>query len=331
MNPIQTKITLHKLKNFVKEDLSQMDLVIARLTHGKEQLIFKLSNHLIASGGKRLRPILTIICAKLFGYAGNKHIDFAAAVEFIHTATLLHDDVVDESSLRRGKPTANHQWGNKASILVGDFLLSQAFKLMVAQNSLEALDILSSASAVIAEGEVMQLAATNNLTITEIQYIEIIKAKTAELFAAACQIGAVVANGSEPENQALRHFGMSLGIAFQIIDDALDYSANIMDLGKDIGNDFKEGKVTLPVLIAYRRSNELEKAFWLRTMKLLDQKPEDLEQAIDLIKKHDAFNYCLDQAKSYINQASAALSGFPPSEAKLILSGILDFAIERSY
>jgi len=331
MTAIRTSFSLNKLKSFVKDDLTLMDEVINTRITGKEQLIFSLSNHLIASGGKRLRPILTILCAKLFDYQGTRHINLAAAIEFIHTATLLHDDVVDESELRRGTATANSKWGNKASILVGDFLLSQAFKIMAHDGSIEALEILSSASAIISEGEVMQLEATSNISINQQQYLDIIKAKTAELFAASCEISAVITNRPTKEQEALRSFGMYLGIAFQIIDDALDYSSNQTELGKEIGNDFKEGKITLPVLIAFKHANEEERVFWLRTMHRLDQQHDDLAKAIKLINQHDAFSYCLTEAKIYIAKAKTQLEMFETSEAKELLLDILDFAIERSY
>jgi octaprenyl-diphosphate synthase len=323
---------IKKLQSFVEADLAKMDERIHRLTKGKDELVFLLSNHLISSGGKRLRPILTIICSKLCGYnKGDRHINLAAAVEFIHTATLLHDDVVDESALRRGVPTANHKWGNKASILVGDFLLSQAFKLMVEDGSLRVLDILSSASATISEGEVMQLAATSNLNLNEDQYIDIISSKTAELFAASCQIGAVVAKKQEQEEQYLRNFGNYLGIAFQMIDDALDYSAKEKDLGKSIGDDFKEGKITLPLIITFSKCNDQEKQFFKRTIQDLNQQADDFEQAIDLINKYNAFDYVINSSKNYIAKAKDQLNFFPTSEAKSILLDILQFSIARTY
>jgi octaprenyl-diphosphate synthase len=322
---------IKKLQEFVGDDLEQMDVQINSLIIGKEHLISTLSNHLISSGGKKLRPILTIICSKLCGYIGTRHINLAAAVEFIHTATLLHDDVVDQSSLRRGSPTANNKWGNKAPILVGDFLLSQAFKLMVKDGSLKILDVLSSASAIIAEGEVMQLSATNNIEITEQKYIEIISAKTAALFAAACQIGPIITGLSEEKQQSLYNFGNYLGIAFQMIDDALDFSAKEQELGKSIGDDFKEGKVTLPVIIACSKASIEEKLFFNRTMHQMIQTSEDLELAINIINKYQAFDYVINQAKNYINLAREQLKDFADCTAKNMLLDILDFSINRSY
>src|SRR6187397_3703718 len=226
------------------------------------ELIPKLAHHLIDSGGKRLRPMLTIAAAKLCGYRGDGHVRLAASVEFMHTATLLHDDVVDESDLRRGKTAARMLWGNEASVLVGDFLLGQAFRMMVEVGSLRALDILSAAAATIAEGEVMQLAAAKNTATTEDEYLAVIRGKTAELFAAACEVGPVIANRPKAEQTACRSVGMNLGIAFQLVDDVLDYGGKAAKLGKNIGDDFREGKITLPVVLAFRRGNDSERAFW---------------------------------------------------------------------
>jgi octaprenyl-diphosphate synthase len=327
---VQTNSFLTELNNFVNEDLAEVNDLIKNLTKGREELIFLLSTYLVSSGGKRLRPILTLLCAKLCGYQGKHHIALATAVEFIHTATLLHDDVVDESSLRRGMLTANNKWGNKASILVGDFLLGQAFKLMVDAGSLKVLDILSQASITIAEGEVMQLASTNNINITREQYLEVIQAKTAELFAASCQIGGVLVENLEQET-ALRSFGMNLGIAFQILDDMLDYSAKEEELGKTVGDDFREGKVTLPVIIAYANGTKQEQNFWSKTIQDLKQQPEDLVLAIDLINQYDAINLSRDIAKQYLQKAREAVIIFKESPAKHLLLDLLIFSLERSY
>src|SRR5690348_1387827 len=246
-------------------------------------LIPQLAGHIVASGGKRLRPMLTLGCARLCGYNGNRHIALAAAVEFIHTATLLHDDVVDASDLRRGRDTANAVWGNKPAILVGDFLFSRSFELMVADGSLRILDILSRASSVIAEGEVLQLMTQNNLKTTEASYLDVIRAKTAELFAAASRIGAVVAERPHEEEVALDRFGRDLGIAFQLVDDMLDFSGRQTELGKSIGDDFRAGKVTLPILLAFGRGGEEERGFWRRTLEEMDQRSGDLEHAKRLL------------------------------------------------
>lgn len=325
------KVKLQKLQSLIAPDLEQVNQVILQLTGSRADLIPQLSNHLIASGGKRLRPILTLLSARLCGYTGSSHINLAASVEFIHTATLLHDDVVDESALRRNLPTANNVWGNKASILVGDFLFSQAFKLMVQEKSLRSLEILSHASAVISEGEVLQLMAANDITASEETYLQIIRAKTAELFAAACQIGAVIADRTQEEEQALRSYGMNLGIAFQMVDDALDYSATQEELGKTIGDDFREGKATLPIILAYARGTTKEKTFWERTIKECSQQAGDLEQAIVLINHYDAGIHTLNEAKRYASLGNDALTVFPESEEKSVLRDILEFSVERAY
>ncbi len=243
-------------------------------------MIPEVANHLINSGGKRLRPMLTLALARLAGYAGDGHIKLAAAVEFMHTATLLHDDVVDESELRRGRLAARMLWGNEASVLVGDFLLGQAFKMMVEVGSLKALEILSVAAAVIAEGEVMQLAAAKNTATTEDEYIAVIRAKTAELFAAACEVGPALSARQKAEQAASRSFGMNLGITFQLVDDALDYGGAAARLGKNIGDDFREGKITLPVVLAFRRGSDAEREFWRRTLERGETTDADLDHAI---------------------------------------------------
>jgi octaprenyl-diphosphate synthase len=322
---------LATIQSYIEHDLHRVDQVIIHHTGSRAGHIPLLSNHIISSGGKRLRPVLTLICAKLCGYEGERHIHLAASVEFIHTATLLHDDVVDESHLRRGTPTANNLWGNKISILVGDFLLSQAFQLMVKDGSLRTLDILSSASAVISEGEVMQLVAINNIAMTEENYSEIITAKTAELFAASCQIGAVVAGMEHSTEMLLRSFGMNLGIAFQIIDDALDYSAQEADLGKTIGDDFREGKVTLPVIHAYSLGSPEERDFWKRTMQDNNQQEGDLQLAVSLLHKHQSLPYAMQQAVAYAALAKQSLDIFPASEAKSILQLLIEFSVQRAY
>src|SRR5499427_3885192 len=242
--------------------MGRVNAAILSRTGSEVTMIPEVANHLINSGGKRLRPILTLALAQLTGYGGDGHIKLAAAVEFMHTATLLHDDVVDESEMRRGRLAARMLWGNEASVLVGDFLLGQAFKMMVEVGNLKALEILSSAAAVIAEGEVMQLAAAKNTATTEDEYIAVIRAKTAELFAAACEVGPVLSTRPRAEQAACRSFGMNLGVAFQLIDDALDYGGKAAKLGKKVGDDFREGKITLPVVLSFRRGNDGEREFW---------------------------------------------------------------------
>src|SRR5471032_3149740 len=262
-------------------------------------MIPEVANHLISSGGKRLRPILTLATAGLCNYSGEGHIKLAASVEFMHTATLLHDDVVDASEMRRGKLAARMLWGNEASVLVGDFLLGQAFKMMVEVGSLQALGILSSAAAVIAEGEVMQLAAAKNTATTEDEYLAVIRAKTAELFAAACEVGPTLSARPKAEQAACRSFGMNLGIAFQLVDDALDYGGKAARLGKNVGDDFREGKITLPVVLAFRRGSDGERAFWQRTLERGETAEDDLEQAIGLITKHRAIEDTITRAQHY--------------------------------
>ena len=323
---------LHELRGLVASDLDQVNALIMEIGGSRVELILDMADHIISSGGKRLRPILTLASAQLCAYQGQRHIDLAAAVEFMHTATLLHDDVVDESLLRRGAETANNLWGNKASVLVGDFLLGQAFQLMVRSESLRVLEILSRAAAVIAEGEVKQLVAKNSLETNFDLYLDIITSKTATLFAAACEISPVMARRPKPEHQALEQFGLNLGIAFQIADDALDYSAKQEELGKNIGDDFREGKVTLPVLYAYERaSSDEERAFWGRVIEEHQQKPEDLQQAVTYIYNTGALEATMERAKEYAELGRRALGIFPDSPVKNTLLRLLDFVVDRPY
>jgi octaprenyl-diphosphate synthase len=294
-------------------------------------MIPEIANHLIESGGKRLRPMLTLAMARLSGYAGDGHVKLAAAVEFMHTATLLHDDVVDGSEMRRGKLAARMLWGNEASVLVGDFLLGQAFKMMVEVGSLRALEILSSAAAVIAEGEVMQLGAAKNTATTEDEYLAVIRAKTAELFAAACEVGPALAGRPKAEQAACRSFGMNLGIAFQLVDDALDYGGKAAKLGKNVGDDFREGKITLPVVLSFRRGNEEERAFWTRTLEQNEVADSDLEHAISLMTKHRALEDTIKRAHHYGGMAKDALALFPASPMKQALEEAVEFCIARAH
>src|SRR3974377_28785 len=272
--------------------------ILAR-TGSQVTMIPEVANHLISSGGKRLRPMLTLAMAKLAGYSGDGHIKLAAAVEFMHTATLLHDDVVDESDMRRGRLAAPLLWGNEASVLVGDFLLGQAFKMMVEVGNLQRLSILSAAAAVIAEGEVMQLGAAKDTATNEDEYMAVIRAKTAELFAAACEVGPALAAKDKAELAACRSFGLNLGIAFQLIDDALDYGGKSARLGKNVGDDFREGKITLPVVLSFRRGGERDRAFWNRTLGKGDICDGDLDEAIALIGKHHAIEDTVGRARHY--------------------------------
>lgn len=322
--------SLDALYALVKPDLKNVDTLILSLVRSDVALIESVAQHIVASGGKRIRPALTLIASQLCGSTSGRQVALAAAVEFIHTATLLHDDVVDESKLRRGSPTANAAFGNKASILVGDFLLSVAFQLMVSDGSLKVLKILSDASAVISKGEVMQLMTEGEPETSVEDYLKVIASKTAVLFAAACELGAVAADKPEHEN-SLRDFGQHIGIAFQLIDDALDYSANQATLGKTVGDDFREGKVTLPIIASYRAGNDEEKAFWQRTIGEGDQKDGDLEQAQALIANHKAIEQTIELARDYCDRARAALAGFAPSPAKSAMLDIVDFCANRAY
>jgi octaprenyl-diphosphate synthase len=322
---------LDAVQSLVEADMKRVNrLIVARLD-SPIRLIPELAGHLVAAGGKRVRPMLTLIASQLTGYRGDRHIKLAAAVEFIHTATLLHDDVVDESDLRRGLATANTIWGNQASVLVGDFLFSRAFQLMVEDGSLEVLRILSNASAVIAEGEVAQLLTTNDVATDEATHLEVITAKTATLFAAAAEIGAVVAERPLAEAEALRTYGEALGIAFQLIDDALDYSAREVVLGKSVGDDFRDGKITLPVVLAYRRSGPEERRFWQRTLERSEQREGDLAHAIELMERHGAIAETVERAASHGDTARRALDLFAPSTPKQALLDLVDFCIARAY
>ena len=319
------------LKTFVGEDLAQVNEVILARMNSRVPLIPELAGHIIAAGGKRLRPLITLACARMCGYAGTRHVKLAACVEFIHTATLLHDDVVDESNLRRGNATANAVWGNQASVLVGDFLFSRAFQLMVEDGSLKILDILSTASAVIAEGEVLQLLTTNDTATTEDAYLEVVSAKTAALFEAAARIGAVVADRPRTEEDTLESFGRNLGIAFQLIDDVLDYSAHQATLGKTVGDDFREGKITLPIVLAFRRGNEVEREFWKRTLEAGDQTDDDLQQAIAYLNARQALADTIERARHYAAMARDALGIFSDSEVKKTLVDVVDFCVDRAH
>ncbi|MFC6049999.1 polyprenyl synthetase family protein, partial [Methylobacterium hispanicum] len=278
--PSEAEASLNDLVALVADGMARVNTTILSRTGSEVAMIPEVANHLISSGGKRLRPILTLACADLCGYAGGEGaVKLAASVEFMHTATLLHDDVVDESDMRRGRIAARIKWGNEASVLVGDFLLGQAFRMMVEVGSLKALDILSAAATVIAEGEVMQLTAAKNTETTEEDYLAVIRGKTAELFAAACEVGPVLAERPQDEQDACRAYGMNLGIAFQLIDDALDYGGTSDALGKNVGDDFREGKITLPIVLAFRHGSEAERAFWRRTLQDGEIREGDLEEA----------------------------------------------------
>lgn len=320
-----------RLAAAVADDMTRVNQLIIDRMASPVVLIPQLAGHIVAAGGKRLRPMLTLASAELCGYEGDRHIPLAAVIEFLHTATLLHDDVVDESDLRRGQASANAVWGNKPSVLVGDFLFSRAFEIMVEDGSLEVLGLLSKTSCVIAEGEVLQLMTSNDTETDERAYLEVIQSKTAQLFAAACQIGGIVADRPKAEQEALAAYGMNLGIAFQLIDDVLDYSAKQAELGKTIGDDFMEGKITLPVILSFLRGDDEERAFWKRTLEDLDQKDGDLAEAQRLMTNHSALDDTVERARHYGSMARDALGVFKASEVKEALIELVDFCIDRPY
>jgi octaprenyl-diphosphate synthase len=327
----QSTASIDALVDLARADMDRVNATILSRTGSDVAMIPEVANHLISSGGKRLRPMLTLAMAQLSGYGADGHIKLAAAVEFMHTATLLHDDVVDESEMRRGKMAARILWGNEAAVLVGDFLLGQAFKMMVEVGSLRALEILAAAAAVIAEGEVMQLAAAKNTSTTEDEYVAVIRAKTAELFAAACEVGPAIAGRPRAEQAACRSFGMNLGIAFQLVDDALDYGGKAAKLGKNVGDDFREGKVTLPVVLAFRRGSEPERAFWRRAIEQGEIGDRDLEHAVSLMVRHRALDDTIARARHYGAIANDALALFPDSPIKAALTETVEFCVARAH
>ena len=334
--------TLHRIRSdkdpsldpimaLVAAEMNQVNAVILDRMQSEIPLIPELAGHLIAGGGKRMRPMLTLATAKLLDYPGTRHHKLAAAVEFIHTATLLHDDVVDGSDLRRGKRTANIIWGNPASVLVGDFLFSRSFELMVEDGSLKVLKILSNASAVIAEGEVNQLTAQRQITTGEDKYLAIIGAKTASLFAAACRISAVVAECDESVEDALDSYGRNLGIAFQLVDDAIDYVSDAETMGKGVGDDFRDGKVTLPVILAHARGSDDDKAFWRGAMEGRLVSDPDLARATALLRQSNAIEDTMMRARHYGQRAIDALGQFKNGAAKSALVETVEFATKRAY
>ena len=324
---------IEQLLHLAKKDMAAVDTIILSRMQSSVGMIPDLAEHLVSAGGKRLRPLLTIASAHLCGYTGNGHHKLAAAVEFIHSATLLHDDVVDISAKRRGKKTANLIWGNAPSILVGDFLFARAFNLMVETGSMGALEILSTASSIIAEGEVQQLAALRDIKMNQDTYLEIITAKTAALFAAAAEVSPALANASSQKRKALRDYGRELGIAFQLVDDVLDYGGFELSLGKTIGDDFREGKMTLPIIQAYQSAqdtkDEIAVLFWQRVITNLDQRDVDLKNALHLLQKTNALNISLDTARTHSARAIKALKPFAPSPWKTALTDLAAFVVDR--
>jgi octaprenyl-diphosphate synthase len=323
--------SLDPMLSLVESDLRQVNNVILDRMQSEIPLIPQLAGHLIAGGGKRMRPMLTLACARLLDYPGTRQHKLAAAVEFIHTATLLHDDVVDGSDLRRGKKTANIIWGNPATVLVGDFLFSRSFELMVEDGSLKVLRILSHASAVIAEGEVNQLTAQRQVTLGEERYLNIISSKTAALFAAACRIAAVIAERDDAVEEALDAYGRNLGIAFQLVDDAIDYASDAETMGKGVGDDFRDGKVTLPVILAHARGSDADRAFWNDAMMGRRISDDDLAHATRLLRQTGAIDDTIERARHFGQRAIDALGQFPRGAAKSALTEAVEFAISRAY
>lgn len=332
-NTDSNKISLDDIIELTKNDMNKVNDIIINLAQSQTELIPKISKYLADAGGKRIRPMLTIASALLFCTITNEaHIKLAAAVELMHSATLLHDDVVDESDMRRGKASARKIWGNQASVLVGDFLLGQAFALMVQSNSMRALDILSKAASVIAEGEVMQLLAAKSLATSVDDYFQIINAKTAELFAAATSVGAIVANASDKDIEAMKQYGQKIGIVFQLVDDVLDYSGDLVNLGKNIGDDFREGKITLPVLLCLENCTAEEKQFWNECLCSENYSEQNLNRALQLLNKYNSLDATLKLAQNYGEEAQKALHSIECDINKnvfIALLEVINFCIRR--
>jgi octaprenyl-diphosphate synthase len=330
-----SNISFPEIFTYLKADLEQIDQIIIDNCHGEAELISEITKYILLSGGKRVRPILTILSSKICNYDSTKnhHYNLAAAVELIHTATLLHDDVVDEGVLRRGKKTANAVWGNKASILVGDYLLSTAFQLMVKSESLSALDLLSNVSKIMSDGEVMQLVNSTDINISREKYLQIISQKTAILFAASTSVGAIISNSSKAEEEALYNFGINLGISFQIMDDVLDYSSSKAVFGKEVGDDFYEGKVTLPIIITYNKANEEERRrieeIFNQNLINDDKDPNLLAEISALMEKYEAHDLSTLEAQSYYQKALKDLNIFPDCTEKDMLLAIANYAVAR--
>jgi len=321
--------SIQPLVELTRHDMLAVNQLILAKSGSDVEMIPEVANHLISSGGKRLRPMITLAAARMFGYDGAHHITLAMAVEFMHTATLLHDDVVDEGGLRRGKSTARMIWGNQASVLVGDFLLGQAFKMIVGIGSLNCLGVLSNAAAIIAEGEVMQLAVAKRMETSEKEYLTVINAKTAALFSAAAEVGPIIAGRDDTTRSALANYGTSLGLAFQLADDALDYSGSSDNLGKNTGNDFREGKITMPVILSYARGSQDERLFWKKAMEEGEHNDAALETALMLMKKHRSLDDTIRQARHFGEQAHRALLPLEASQQKDALIETVDFCISR--
>jgi len=331
MDQVSAKDTPHRaLQSLLKVEMARVDALIRdRMKSENAPRIPEVTAHLVEAGGKRLRPLLTLATASMCGYDGPYHVHLAATVEFIHTATLLHDDVVDESAQRRGRPTANLMWDNKSSVLVGDYLFSRAFQLMVETGNLRVLDILANASATIAEGEVLQLTAAQDIETDESVYLRVVRGKTAALFAAACEVGGVIAGAPDGEVVALRTYGDALGISFQIVDDLLDYDGSSASLGKNTGDDFRERKLTLPLIKAINKADATERTFWKRVIEAGDQHDGDLTQAMALMTHHGAMSATRQDAIFWAEKAKSALATLPQSPVHAHLISLADYVVSR--
>ncbi len=312
-------------------DMKRVEALLADRMASETDIIPKVARYLVEAGGKRIRPLITVATARMLGYEGDGHISLASAVEFIHSATLLHDDVVDDSDLRRGLKPANQVWSNPHSVLVGDFLFARAFMMMVDAGSMPALKVLSRAAAVIAEGEVRQLAAVRDIAVSRQAYMGIIEAKTAALFAAAAQVSPILAGAGSELEEAMEIYGRELGLAFQLVDDALDYGGIAVDLGKNTGDDFREGKITLPLALAIEAADAEERAFFERTISRLDQTDADFEIAVALLNKHGALDATLEAARGHARRAVEALDAAPKNEWSDALAALAEFVVERAY
>ncbi|MEM9580142.1 MAG: polyprenyl synthetase family protein [Pseudomonadota bacterium] len=318
------------LAAYLQADMEAVNALIrARMASEHAPRIPQVTAHLVEAGGKRVRPMLTLAAAHLCGYEGDNHVKLAATVEFIHTATLLHDDVVDESSQRRGRPTANLLFDNSSSILTGDYLFARSFQLMVETGSLRVLDILANASATIAEGEVLQLTASQDLATTEDTYLKVVRGKTAALFSAATEVGGVIAGADETHVKALHAYGDALGIAFQIVDDLLDMQGDPNATGKNVGDDFRERKLTMPLIKAIAKADADERAFWVRTIEKGRQEDGDLEQALSLLGKHGALEETRSEALAWAAKAEAAINTLPPHPLRDMLHGLAGYVVAR--
>lgn len=320
-----------RLMALAGDDMQRVETLLAERMASETDIIAKVARYLVEAGGKRIRPLITVASARMLDYQGDGHIPLASAVEFIHSATLLHDDVVDDSDLRRGKTPANQVWSNPHSVLVGDFLFARAFMMMVDAGSMPALKVLSRAAAVIAEGEVRQLAAVRDIKVTRADYMDIIEAKTAELFAAAATVSPILSGAGPELEDALETYGRELGLAFQLVDDALDYGGVAADLGKNTGDDFREGKITLPLALALEAADETERAFWERTIANLDQTDEDFEEAVRLMTRHGALDATLQAARGHASRAVAALEIAPKNAWSQALAALAGFVVERAH